>query len=113
MVYQDLTVRHNMWIPMQRLYKREVIATEIDKYLKLLGLLEVGEQFVKNISHGQRQWLEIGMALSVKPDLLLLDEPTAGMSLEETQKTAQIVKDLNRDGLAIIVIDHDMEFVRT
>ena len=113
MVYQDLTVRHNMWIPMQRIYKREVIATEIDKYLKLLGLLEVGEQFVKNISHGQRQWLEIGMALSVKPDLLLLDEPTAGMSLEETQKTAQIVKDLNRDGMAIIVIDHDMEFVRT
>lgn len=113
MVYQDLTVRHNMWIPMQRIYKREAIATEIDKYLKLLGLLEVGEQFVKNISHGQRQWLEIGMALSVKPDLLLLDEPTAGMSLEETQKTAQIVKDLNRDGMAIIVIDHDMEFVRT
>ena len=113
MVYQDLTVRHNMWIPMQRLYGRDIITIEIDKILNLLGLLEVSDQLVKNISHGQRQWLEIGMALSVKPNLLLLDEPTAGMSPEETQKTAQIVKDLNRDGMTIIVIDHDMEFVRS
>ena len=64
------------------------------------------------LSHGQQQWLEIGMAIALKPKLLLLDEPTAGMSPEETFKTGELVKRLNAEGMTIVVIEHDMTFVR-
>ena len=64
------------------------------------------------ISHGQRQWLEIGLALAVDPELLLLDEPNAGMTPDETARTAEIIRRLNKDGMTIIVIAHDMGFVR-
>ena len=66
----------------------------------------------KNLSHGEQQWLEIGMALSVNPKLLLLDEPTAGMGPGETEATAQLIESLNADGVTILVIEHDMAFVR-
>ena len=69
-------------------------------------------ELAKNLSHGQQQWLEIGMALSVNPKLLLLDEPTAGMGPGETEATARIVESLNADGVTIMVIEHDMTFVR-
>jgi ABC-type uncharacterized transport system ATPase subunit len=64
------------------------------------------------LAHGQKQWLEIGMALATGPKLMLLDEPTAGMGPEETQKTANLVLDLAAR-FAIVVIEHDMAFVRT
>lgn len=112
-LYQDLTVRQNMHLPMQQNYNKKDIDAEIDKQLALLNLYDISESLVKNISHGQRQWLEIGMALAVKPSLLLLDEPTAGMSPDETQRTAQIVLQLNKNGMTVLAIEHDMEFVRT
>jgi ABC-type uncharacterized transport system ATPase subunit len=112
-VYQDLTVRQNLAISLQLHFRRNQIEAEINQKLALLGLQEIGDCIVKNISHGQRQWLEIGMALSTNPDLLLLDEPTAGMSPEETQKTAGIVLELNKTGMTVVAIEHDMEFVRT
>jgi branched-chain amino acid transport system ATP-binding protein len=65
-----------------------------------------------NLSHGQKQWLEIGMAISLKPKLLLLDEPTAGMSPTETFATGEIVKTLNAGGVTILAVEHDMSFVR-
>ena len=61
--------------------------------------------------HGQQQWLEIAMALASKPQLLLLDEPAAGLGPEETEFTAEIVKRINDQGTTIIFIDHDMDFV--
>jgi len=67
---------------------------------------------VNNLSHGQQQWLEIAMTLSSNPELLLLDEPVAGMAPEETTFTAEIVRRLNKNGVSIIFIDHDMDFVR-
>jgi ABC-type uncharacterized transport system ATPase subunit len=66
----------------------------------------------KNLSHGEQQWLEIGMALSVNPKLLLLDEPTAGMGPGETEATGRLIESLNADGVTILVIEHDMAFVR-
>ena len=65
-----------------------------------------------SLSHGHKQWLSIGMALAMEPKLLLLDEPTAGMGLKETSATAELVKSLNREGVTILVIEHDMAFVR-
>lgn len=64
------------------------------------------------LPHHELQWLEICMALRRGPSVLLLDEPTAGMSPAETMRTAQVLKELSRDGLAITVVEHDIAFVR-
>lgn len=64
------------------------------------------------LAHNQLQWLEIAMVLAGYPNLVLLDEPTAGMSAEETSKTAAVLKHLNSTGLTIVVVEHDMAFVK-
>ncbi len=78
-----------------------------------LGLAELADQPASSLAHGQRQWLEIAMLLALEPRLLLLDEPTAGMTTAETRRTAQLIRRLNQErGLAAIIIEHDMAFVR-
>ena len=78
-----------------------------------LGLAELADQPAASLAHGQRQWLEIAMLLALGPRLLLLDEPTAGMTTVETRRTAQLIRRLNQErGLAAIIIEHDMAFVR-
>ncbi len=64
-----------------------------------------------SLAHGQKQWLEIGMLLAQEPKLLLVDEPVAGMTDVETQQTAELLKEINRDK-TVIVVEHDMTFVR-
>jgi len=64
------------------------------------------------LSHGEKQWLEIGMVIAQDPDLLLIDEPVAGMTDRETEATAQLLQILAKEH-SIIVIEHDMEFVRS
>src|SRR5204862_6710882 len=64
-----------------------------------------------NLSHGEQQWLEIGMVLAAEPTLILLDEPTAGMTRDETERTARLVAGLARR-TTVVVVEHDMEFVR-
>jgi ABC-type uncharacterized transport system ATPase subunit len=66
----------------------------------------------RELAHHQLQWLEIVMALAADPDIILLDEPTAGMSPDETRQTAEVVKSLNARGLTIVVVEHDISFVR-
>jgi urea transport system ATP-binding protein len=63
------------------------------------------------LSHGEKQWLEIGMLIAQSPDLLLVDEPVAGLTDEETEKTGELLMSL-AESHSIIVIEHDMEFVR-
>ena len=78
-----------------------------------LGLAELAHVPAASLAHGQRQWLEIAMLLALRPRLLLLDEPTAGMTTAETRRTAKLIRRLNRErGIAAIVIEHDMAFVR-
>ena len=80
--------------------------------LPTLGLDLVGEVPAGKLSHSHQQWLEICLALATEPNLLLLDEPTAGMTPEETELTAQFVVNLNQQGLTVLVVEHDMAFVR-
>ena len=80
--------------------------------LERICLAEKAGEKAGTLSHGQKQWLEIGMALATRPSLLLLDEPTSGMGAEETRQTAEIINQLKGD-LTILIIEHDMDFVRT
>ncbi len=88
-------------------------ADEIDKIvdtMETIDLLPQADLAAGLLSHGQKQWLEIGMLLMQEPQLLLLDEPVAGMTDEETAKTAQLFKSLAGDH-SIVVVEHDMDFI--
>lgn len=83
----------------------------IDDQLQFIGLYELRNEYPTILSHGQKQWLEIGMLCVSKPKLMLLDEPVAGMGRRETERTAELLKIIQRD-CTIIVVEHDMQFVR-
>jgi ABC-type uncharacterized transport system ATPase subunit len=85
----------------------------IDEVLDLVRLRDDRDTPVQHLSHGQRQWLEIGMLIGIEAELLLLDEPTAGMTAEETAATGELVNSLARDrNLSVIIIEHDINFIR-
>jgi urea transport system ATP-binding protein len=83
----------------------------IDELLDITRLKGVRARVAGSLSHGQKQWLEIGMLLAQEPKLLLVDEPVAGMTDAETRQTAELLKEINRDK-TVIVVEHDMTFVR-
>jgi len=83
----------------------------ITEVLKTTSLTEQRDQEAGSLSHGQKQWLEIGMLLMQDPELLLVDEPAAGMTDEETANTATLLKDIAQTR-SVVVVEHDMEFVR-
>lgn len=119
-VFEALTVWENLDLACrqhQRSLTREVLARaarkreRIEQLLELIGLAEHRDGLAGVLSHGQKQWLEIGMVLVQEPKVLLLDEPVAGMSDEETARTAMLVKSLRGPGRSIVVVEHDMDFV--
>jgi branched-chain amino acid transport system ATP-binding protein len=111
-IFKALSARQNLEIALQHHLQGGSLDAEADRLLDFLHLSEVAAQSAGNLSHGQKQWLEIGMAISLKPKLLLLDEPTAGMSPAETFATGEIVQTLNAGGVTILAVEHDMSFVR-
>ena len=84
----------------------------IDEVLALIGLMSHRNSVAGTLSHGQKQWLEIGMLLMQDPELLLVDEPVAGMTPHETERTAELLLSLAGKH-SVIVVEHDMEFVRS
>ncbi|MGT2469094.1 urea ABC transporter ATP-binding protein UrtD [Mesorhizobium atlanticum] len=86
-------------------------ARRIDDILGIIRLGDKRDKLAANLSHGQKQWLEIGMLLAQDPKLLLVDEPVAGMTDAETEETARLLKDIARDH-SVVVVEHDMHFVR-
>jgi urea transport system ATP-binding protein len=119
-VYEDLTVAENLDISWPK--KRNVLgslffrrnrdmADKIDTVASQIFLREQLNTKSGLLSHGQKQWLEIGMLLMQDPDLLLLDEPVAGMSAREREKTAELLSGISK-GRSTVVIEHDMAFVR-
>jgi urea transport system ATP-binding protein len=111
-VFNALSVRQNLHIALQRHASGQQLREEEERLLVLLDLADDTMKLAGQLSHGQRQWLEIGMALAVRPRLLLLDEPTAGLSVEETFRTGELVKRFRDDGITMLVVEHDMAFVR-
>ncbi|GAF38344.1 branched-chain amino acid ABC transporter, ATP-binding protein [Agrilactobacillus composti DSM 18527 = JCM 14202] len=85
--------------------------TRIQEILHLIGLEALQDQYPALLSHGQKQWLEIGILLAAKPRLLLLDEPVAGMGRNETERTEALLLKL-KENCTIICVEHDMQFVQ-
>ena len=111
-IFLALPVEQNLRIALQRAFRGADLEQELERLLALIDLEHQRGELATNLSHGQQQWLEIAMAVALQPAVLLLDEPTAGMSPEETFKTGELVKKLNASGTTIVVIEHDMAFVR-
>ncbi len=86
--------------------------TRIDDVLEVVGLTACRSVGAGTLSHGQKQWLEIGMLLMQEPELLLVDEPVAGMTAQETARTAELLVSLAGDH-SVVVVEHDMDFVRS
>jgi urea transport system ATP-binding protein len=119
-VFKQLTLLENLWLSLpQRWNLRSTLsgaltASQRDKIvaiLETLGLVEKAHQQAGALSHGEMQWLEIGMVMAQDPALLLLDEPVAGMTGREREKTAQLLQRMAEDH-AVLAVEHDMEFVR-
>ena len=119
-VFKELTVRQNLEVASCR--RRGVLSNlrlgfpneqtrRVDEVLETIALLDRADAQAADLSHGETQWLELGLLIVQDPKLLLLDEPTAGMTQSETLKTARIIRDL-RGRHTIVVVEHDMAFVR-
>ena len=83
----------------------------IEAILETIRLTDQRNRRAGDLSHGQKQWLEIGMLLAQEPQLLLVDEPVAGMTDAETEQTAELLREINRTR-SVVVVEHDMAFVR-
>jgi len=93
------------------LYRRnKAIADEIKTILEQINLYGKRDVISTSLSHGERQWLEMGMVIAQKPQLITLDEPTAGMTADETYKTGEMIKTMMKDK-TVIVVEHDIDFV--
>jgi urea transport system ATP-binding protein len=119
-VFEPHTVWDNLLLalagdrrPRFALWARET-DDERDRIEAILATTRLGhlrKRLAGSLSHGQKQWLEIGMLLAQEPDLLLVDEPVAGMTDAETEQTAELLREINRDR-SVVVVEHDMAFVR-
>jgi urea transport system ATP-binding protein len=119
-VFKEQTVRRNLEVASCRNpavlanlgfgFPREAQA-RVDEVLALIGLSGQADALAANLSHGETQWLELGLVIVQNPKVLLLDEPTAGMTQAETHRTSQIITGL-KGRHTILVVEHDMAFVR-
>ncbi len=119
-VFVNLSVMDNMILSLKgnkgvlqsvffRLSKEE--EEQINEVLRTIDLLDKKDEKAGSLAHGQKQWLEIGMQLVQKPEIIMLDEPAAGMGKPETFKSGEILKKI-KETCTILVVEHDMEFVK-
>jgi urea transport system ATP-binding protein len=117
-VFEQLTVVENIDLaanfrrPLRALLRRRNgVSAAVQSALETVGLEDPADSLAEVVSHGQKQWLEIGMLLVQDPHLLLLDEPVAGMSKEERTRTGELLHEIARTR-TVVVVEHDMEFLR-
>jgi urea transport system ATP-binding protein len=120
-IYEDLTVFENLELSLPRgrniagalFWKRtDEVIEQVRQVARAVFLGEQLDRLAETLSHGQKQWLEIGMLLMQDPELLMLDEPVAGMSVSERVRTAELLARVSK-GRSVIVIEHDMKFVES
>ena len=106
-IFSELTVLQNL-----SLANNQKNALNLNDLLNDFSLEKEKNNLAGDLSHGKKQWLEIALSTISKPDLVFLDEPTAGLSVDETRVTGEIVKNLNKQGITFVVVGHDMDFVK-
>ena len=109
-VWDALSVYEHLWVAARRHHTPRRAAAKSEELVARLGLSALARQALGALSHGTRQWVEIGMVIAHEPKLMLLDEPTAGMTADEIDRTVELLRDLNRTS-SLIVVEHDMEFI--
>jgi len=114
-IFEGLDVRQHIAIGAQgglcRTLSPAALAQRVNDVLAEIGLADLALRPASELAHGQKQWLEIGMVLASQPKVLMLDEPVAGLTDEETERTVALVRKLRRPDRAIVVVEHDMDFV--
>ena len=106
-IFSELTVLQNL-----SLANNEKNSLNLNDLLNDFSLDKEKNNLAGDLSHGKKQWLDIALSTISKPDLVFLDEPTAGLSVDETRVTGEIVKNLNKQGITFVVVGHDMDFVK-
>jgi branched-chain amino acid transport system ATP-binding protein/urea transport system ATP-binding protein len=110
-VFNGLSVRENVFIGAGRRKSLAHARRIVDETLTRLKLDGIADRIVGQLAHGQRQWVEIATVLAQEPELILLDEPAAGMNHEEVHRTAELIQEINKTQ-ALVVVEHDMQFIR-
>ena len=110
-VFDGLDVRENIWLSARRHHKERETDRAVDAILERIGLTALSKRLVGRLSHGERQGVELGVVLAGDPELILLDEPTAGMTHEEVHRTTEMIREINRTA-SLIVVEHDMQFIK-
>ena len=110
-VFDGLSVDENIWLSARRWHPAKRARSLTSETIERLRLGDIRRELVGQLAHGQRQWVELGMVVAAEPWLVLLDEPAAGMTHEETFRTAELIKEINTSA-ALIVVEHDMQFIR-
>ena len=110
-VFNGLTVREGIGIAAGRRKSMKRARQIVDETMDLLQITSIADMLVGQLAHGQRQWVEIATVLAQEPDLILLDEPAAGMTHEEVLRTSELIRMINQKQ-ALVVVEHDMQFIR-
>ena len=111
-VFDGLTVHENLMLAASARHRGREVGRTVDEVVERLSLQAVLAAQLDRLSHGQRQWIELAIVITSKPSLILLDEPTAGMTHAEVEHTADLIRELNKSA-ALIVVEHDMQFIRS
>jgi len=106
-VFEGLSVEENIWLSARRWHAQGRTRTLTTQTIERLQLGDIRRQTVGRLAHGQRQWVELGMVIAAEPWLVLLDEPAAGMTHEETARTAELIEEINTTA-ALIVVEHEI-----
>src|SRR3982074_1737769 len=114
-IFEGLSVHQHIAIGAQgglrRTLAQNALVSRVDEVLEAVGLADLAQRSASELAHGQKQWLEIGMVMASTPKVLMLDQPGAGPTQEETERTVALVRNLKRSDRAIVVVEHDMDFV--
>ena len=111
-LFDNLSVHENIWLSARRNHSRAAANQIAERVVaEEIGFSEYAKTDAAKLSHGQRQWVELGVVIAQQPKLILLDEPAAGMTGHDREKTAELIKRINRLS-AMIVVEHDMEFIK-
>jgi branched-chain amino acid transport system ATP-binding protein len=110
-VFDGLSVFENLYLAASSAHGSRQATLRARELAARVGLEQLLDEPVVTLAHGQRQWVEIAMVIARRPKLVLLDEPSAGMTIEETRQTAELIREVNRTA-TIIVVEHDMQFIR-